>query len=115
MESFFTFSDRTLRYDCPSCGSFCCKGKGIALEARDEVVRFARLEPRMASLVHPLNAHLAHVLDVTDASSMLTPHRLPPTQPPHPPAPNPPTSPPPPPPPPPPPRAPPPPHPHPTP
>ena len=30
MESFFTFSDRTLRYDCPSCGSFCCKGKGVA-------------------------------------------------------------------------------------
>lgn len=76
MESFFTFSDRTLRYDCPSCGSFCCKGKGIALEARDEVVRFARLEPRMASLVHPLNAHFAQVVDVTDGCWMLRPDGL---------------------------------------
>lgn len=46
MESFFTFPDRALKYDCPSCGSFCCKGNGVALEAREEVVRHPRLEPR---------------------------------------------------------------------
>ncbi len=33
MQSFFTFLDRALKYDCPSCGSFCCKGKGAALLA----------------------------------------------------------------------------------
>ena len=76
MESFFTFADRTLKYDCPSCGSFCCKGKGVALEAREEVVRFARLEPRMASLVYPLNARFAQVMDVTDGCWMLKPDGL---------------------------------------
>ena len=76
MESFFTFADRTLKYDCPSCGSFCCKGKGVALEAREEVVRFARLEPRMASLVYPLNSRFAQVMDVTDGCWMLKPDGL---------------------------------------
>ncbi|MCA1825371.1 MAG: YkgJ family cysteine cluster protein [Myxococcales bacterium] len=76
MQSFFTFSDRALKYDCPSCGSFCCKGKGVALEARDEVVRFARLEPRMASLVYPLNSRFAQIMDVTDGCWMLRPDGL---------------------------------------
>lgn len=66
MENFFTFPDRALKYDCPSCGSHCCKGTGLALEASAEVVRFARLEPRLASLLHPMNARFAQVTDMTD-------------------------------------------------
>jgi Fe-S-cluster containining protein len=76
MQSFFTFPDRALRYDCPSCGSFCCKGKGVALEAREEVVRFARLEPRLAALIYPYDARFAQVLDVTDGCWMLKPDGL---------------------------------------
>lgn len=76
MESFFTFPDRALKYDCPSCGSYCCKGNGVALEAREEVVRFARLEPRMASLVYPFDQRFAQVMDVTDGCWMLKPDGL---------------------------------------
>ncbi len=76
MESFFTFPDRALKYDCPSCGSFCCKGKGLALEASKEVVRFARLEPRMAALVYPADHRFAHILDVSDGCWMLQPDGL---------------------------------------
>ena len=66
MENFFTFPDRALKYDCPSCGSHCCKGAGLALEASAEVVAFARLEPRLASLLHPMNKRFAQVIDMTD-------------------------------------------------
>jgi Fe-S-cluster containining protein len=76
MQSFFTFPDRALKYDCPSCGSFCCKGKGLALEAREEVVRFARLEPRMASLLYPFDQRFAQLMDVTDGCWMLKPDGL---------------------------------------
>src|SRR5512143_1193884 len=76
MQDFFTFPDRALRYDCPSCGSACCKGKGIALDARDEVVRFARLEPRLAALIYPFDSRFAQVLDVTDGCWMLQPDGL---------------------------------------
>ena len=76
MESFFTFPDRALKYHCPSCGSFCCKGNGVALEAREEVVRFARIEPRMAALIYPFDSRFAQVLDVTDGCWMLKPDGL---------------------------------------
>ena len=76
MESFFTFPDRALKYDCPSCGSFCCKGKGVALEAREEVVCFARIEPRMAALIYPFDHSFARVLDATDGCWMLKPDGL---------------------------------------
>jgi len=74
--SFFTFPDRSLKYDCPSCGSQCCKGKGLALEARAEVVRFARLEPRLAALLYPMNERFAQVMDVSDGCWMLRPDGL---------------------------------------
>jgi Fe-S-cluster containining protein len=73
---FFTFPDRSLKYDCPSCGSQCCKGKGLALEARAEVVRFARLEPRLAALLYPMNERFAQVMDVSDGCWMLRPDGL---------------------------------------
>jgi len=73
---FFTFPDRALKYDCLSCGAQCCKGRGLALEAGAEVVRFARLEPRLAALVHPMNAQFAQVVDVTDGCWMLRPDGL---------------------------------------
>ena len=76
MESFFTFPDRSLKYDCPSCGSQCCKGKGLALEAREEVVRFARIEPRLSALLYPMNARFAQVLDLTDGCWLLRPDGL---------------------------------------
>src|SRR6185503_19142891 len=61
------------KYDCAACGSQCCKGKGLALEASVEVVRFARLEPRLAALLFPVDARFAQVADVTDGCWMLEP------------------------------------------
>lgn len=75
MASFFTFLDKTLKYDCPTCGSFCCKGNGVALDAK-EVAQFARIEPRMASLIYPINARFAHITDATDGCWMLRPDGL---------------------------------------
>ena len=67
-ELFFPFLDRSLAYDCQSCGSSCCKASGIALEARTELIQFARFAPRGAAFLRPSShgerlAELQHLLD----------------------------------------------------
>src|SRR5260221_555216 len=51
---FFPFLDRSLAYDCASCGSACCKAAGIALEARTEPLRWLEHEAQLrdASAAH---------------------------------------------------------------
>src|SRR5438477_5829436 len=70
MEFFFTFLDRSLAYDCVKCGQQCCRGYGLELD-RTEIVRFARIEPRLAVLLPP-HAHLTHgMIESTDGCWML--------------------------------------------
>ena len=70
MELFFTFLDGALLYDCPTCGSACCKGRGLMLDAEGEVMRFARLEPRLAALLRPAGSRF-EVIDAADGCWML--------------------------------------------
>ncbi|HZS38423.1 MAG TPA: hypothetical protein VFF06_16425 [Polyangia bacterium] len=50
METYFTFPDGGLRYDCPSCGQRCCRGKGFALGA-DELIPLLARAPMLAAHV----------------------------------------------------------------
>jgi len=58
--SFFTFPDRSLKYDCPSCGSQCCKGKGLALEALSQKLLRGEgtLADGVAEALQPFAPHL---------------------------------------------------------
>jgi Fe-S-cluster containining protein len=67
---FFTFLDRSLSYDCRSCGAACCRGMGLDLDAA-EVVRFARLEPRLAMLLAPAPLAGATLIEPQDGCWML--------------------------------------------
>jgi Fe-S-cluster containining protein len=64
--TWFSFIDRSLRYDCITCGSQCCKGAGLALDSAHELVRFARLEPRMATLLRVMGQEVAQPLETRD-------------------------------------------------
>lgn len=44
METYFTFPDGGLRYDCAACGQRCCRGKGIAFSA-PELLDLGRRAP----------------------------------------------------------------------
>ena len=74
--TWFTFLDRSLKYDCARCGSMCCKGTGVALDGSEELVRFARLEPRLASLLRVGRDGLAAPLETKDGCWMLRPDGL---------------------------------------
>ena len=50
METYFTFADGSLRYDCPSCRQRCCRGKGFALGGEQLVPLVAKL-PTLAPLL----------------------------------------------------------------
>jgi Fe-S-cluster containining protein len=67
---FFTFHDRSLRYDCAACGSACCKGVGLALVPEVELLSFARLEPRLATHLK-FTSRLAEPLDCSTGCWML--------------------------------------------
>ncbi len=64
--TWFSFLDRSLRYDCISCGSQCCKGAGLALGSQHELLRFARLEPRMATLLRVVRPEVSEPLETKD-------------------------------------------------
>ena len=73
MDFFFTFLDRSLAYDCPSCGQACCRRGGLVLDARKELVQFARLEPRLSALMRPLDEKRTAVIEAADGCWMLAP------------------------------------------
>ena len=43
METYFTFPDGGLRYDCATCRQRCCRGKGITLGAHELVPLLPRV------------------------------------------------------------------------
>src|SRR5262245_13871471 len=73
---FFTFLDRSLAYDCPSCGQLCCKKSGLLLDARRDLVKFARHEPRLAALARPASPGRWDVVEANDGCAMLEPSGL---------------------------------------
>jgi len=67
---FFTFLDGSLKYDCPSCGQLCCRGKGLGL-GKQELVQFARLEPRLALLLKASDPDITQMIEPIDGCWML--------------------------------------------
>ena len=51
MQTFFTFPDGALRYDCATCRQRCCRGKGFALGA-DELLPLLARAPTLAPHLH---------------------------------------------------------------
>lgn len=78
MEPFFTFLNRSLSYDCPSCGAFCCKGNGVAVDARRELVQITLREPRVAPLWRPAGpaSSMAEPVELFDGCWFLEPSGL---------------------------------------
>lgn len=63
---YFTFLDGAFRYDCPSCGQACCRGKGVAIDAGRELVPLLRRAPKIASLLSPLAGGYVRLPDLSD-------------------------------------------------
>lgn len=63
---YFTFLDGAFRYDCPSCGQACCRGKGVAIDAGRELVPLLRRAPQIASLLSPLAGGYVRLPDLSD-------------------------------------------------
>ncbi len=70
---FFTFLDRSLAYDCPSCGQLCCKRSGLALDAQGDLLKFAAHEPRLAVLARPVAPARWDIVEANDGCAMLEP------------------------------------------
>lgn len=63
---FFTFLDGAFRYDCAACGQACCRGKGIAIDAGQELVQLVRRVPQLAPMVLPMAGGYVRLPDATD-------------------------------------------------
>ena len=64
--TYFAFLDGAFRYDCASCGQACCRGKGIAISAQQELVPLLGRVPRIAPLLQPLPGGYVRLPDVSD-------------------------------------------------
>ena len=65
METYFTFPDGGLKYDCPSCGQLCCRGKGFAFGGA-ELVQLVKKAPRLAPHLYLRAGGSIGAVDVTD-------------------------------------------------
>jgi Fe-S-cluster containining protein len=65
MRTYFTFPDGGLRYDCPSCGQLCCRGKGFAFTG-SELVPLLRKAPELGPHLYLRNGGSIGAVDVTD-------------------------------------------------
>lgn len=63
---FFTFLDGAFRYDCAACGQACCRGKGIAIDAGQELVQLMKRVPQLAPMVLPMAGGYVRLPDATD-------------------------------------------------
>lgn len=63
--AYFTFLDNVLLYDCVSCGSQCCQGKGIFLSRRELAVLEGHY-PGLLQLASPPSLPLADTLVVVE-------------------------------------------------
>lgn len=64
--TYFAFLDGAFRYDCGTCGQACCRGKGVAISAQQELVPLLSRVPRITSLLCPLPGGHVRLPDVTD-------------------------------------------------
>ena len=48
MDTYFTFPDGALKYDCASCGGACCRGKGIGFDRSGEYETILTKHPSLA-------------------------------------------------------------------
>ncbi|MEY4581143.1 MAG: hypothetical protein RL701_5846 [Pseudomonadota bacterium] len=46
---YFSFPDRVLHYDCPSCTALCCRGGGFAAHAERELIPLLKRAPELAA------------------------------------------------------------------
>ena len=65
METWFTIPDGGLKYDCPSCGQKCCRGRGFALGG-GELVQLLRKAPVLAPHLYLRAGGSIGAVDVTD-------------------------------------------------
>jgi Fe-S-cluster containining protein len=65
VETWFTFPDGGLKYDCPSCGQQCCRGRGFALGG-GELVQLLRKAPELAPHLYLRAGGSIGAVDVTD-------------------------------------------------
>jgi len=66
VDTWFTFADGSLAYDCAACGQACCRGRGMALDAAREALPLLAREPALGPLVSASPGGLAGWADVTD-------------------------------------------------
>ena len=66
MNTYFTFLDGALAYDCARCGQACCRGKGAALDVRTELVPLLTREPRLAPFVQGVAPGIAAWSETAD-------------------------------------------------
>ena len=65
MQTYFTFPDGGLKYDCPTCGQQCCRGKGFALGA-GELVPLLTKAPSLAPHLYLRPGGSLGAVDLTD-------------------------------------------------
>lgn len=63
---YFTFLDGAFRYDCAACRQACCRGKGVAIDARRDLVPLLGRAPAVAPLLTPLAGGYVRLPDVSD-------------------------------------------------
>jgi hypothetical protein len=65
VETYFTFPDGGLKYDCPSCGQQCCRGRGFAVGG-DELIPLVRKVPELAPHLYLRAGGTIGAVDVID-------------------------------------------------
>jgi hypothetical protein len=65
VETYFTFADRALRYDCAACRQRCCRGKGFAF-GPDELVPLLARAPSLAPHVQLRAGGSFGAIDLTE-------------------------------------------------
>ena len=70
LQTYFTFPDGALRYDCQACGQRCCRGKGFAISA-DELTPLLRRAPRLSAFLRLRPGGSFFATDLTDGCFFL--------------------------------------------
>jgi len=75
VETYFTFEDGALRYDCVTCGAKCCKGFGIGLD-RAGAERLCAERPALRAFVRVSGGGTVVAANVSDGCWFLDAERL---------------------------------------
>jgi Fe-S-cluster containining protein len=65
VRTYFTFPDGGLKYDCPTCGQLCCRGKGFALGS-GELIPLLGKAPSLAPHLYLRAGGSLGAIDLTD-------------------------------------------------